>query len=374
MKTNYSLTTITPNRSTTFTRLIFLTGTSIALMCNTLMAQGTVMDATADKSTAANSEDIANYRHISSLTTGASYKYNITQFVAAVLRTDAVEYTERASSKMIRWANSLAKSANNLAANAKELRIEAGQAKEKKEAIALSKKADSLDELSDLKKLEATKNAINATENQYDANAEEIKIWQKSYNYSSDVLTSADLLNNEANYYYSKSITEVQKADTTQRVYLKQGFADAAKQDMEIAVMKQQGAQNIYLSLNQDASISIAEKIDSILSSAPTPAMPKAEPMSFGHVVFCVQVGAYSNSVPLPQANKLLKLSQMGITRHMAGNGIITYTVGEFPNFNGASDLTKKLVAEGFPQSFIVTYNSSENEQQEATRWVLAQK
>ncbi len=297
-----------------YARLAFFSGASTAFICHSGEAQPSpdfsfASDAGSGKNITYNAtnayhyapstiaytgKEAANYRYISKLTTGPSYKYNITQFVTTVLPADKVLYTDKDAMQLNSSAMDLADYSDALAEQAKEIRIEARSAKTRWQAVALCKKADSLDVACVKKQYESTETFINAGESQFEANSIVIKLWQKKTNYNSDALTTATLLNNEATYYYTRSITEMQESDTSSRSYIKQAFLDEAQKDMETAVLKQQSAENVFISINQGNSITVAKKIDSILS-VPAPfkqEAPQETPTTI-QVMYCVQIDAY---------------------------------------------------------------------------------
>lgn len=130
---------------------------------------------------------------------------------------------------------------------------------------------------------------------------------------------------------------------------------ETAQKDMEEAVIKQQNAENIYISMDNSKSVAIAEKIDSILTA---PDKPKA----FNGIVFCVQVGAYSNLVPMQKANDLLKIAGLGVTKHTE-NGVTIFTIGNYTSFTCADMLSQELIEDGFKNSTVITFNQYSKEE-----------
>ena len=143
---------------------------------------------------------------------------------------------------------------------------------------------------------------------------------------------------------------------------------------METAVLKQQSAENIYMGMQQNNSVALAKRIDSILVTNEDIAA-KNEANSFGNIVFCVQIGTYSHIVPMNEANKLLKLSGLGITSHTEENGLTTYTIGEYSSACStcAAMLNEELIEDGYAKSTVITYQKGSSQEPD-TRWVIARK
>jgi len=86
-----------------------------------------------------------------------------------------------------------------------------------------------------------------------------------------------------------------------------------------------------------------------------TPA-PASNDTSSKKVSFCVQVGEYSGPIPINVANKLLQISSQGIKAHKEGDGITSYTVGDYSDFASANTMKQELVQNGYPKAFVVAY------------------
>lgn len=78
-----------------------------------------------------------------------------------------------------------------------------------------------------------------------------------------------------------------------------------------------------------------------------------------GKVVFCVQVGSYSGQMPVNVTNNLIKIANQGITTHQEANGVSSYTIGSYNNYQSAKLLKDELVQAGFPGCFVVAYSGS---------------
>jgi hypothetical protein len=75
-------------------------------------------------------------------------------------------------------------------------------------------------------------------------------------------------------------------------------------------------------------------------------------------VIFCVQIGAYKGEIPIDVANNLIKIAGQGIATHQEDDGVTTYTVGSYNNYDSAKLFKEELVQDGFPGCFVVAYNS----------------
>jgi hypothetical protein len=289
-----------------YTRIAFLSGASTAFVCHSGTAQNSRPDnlQSEENNTSKNLVyTIKNDPHyLSTISTGPGYKYNITAFISNVLPANTVQYSDKSALQMNSDAKAIDNSAKDLSAESKSLRTKASQAYTK---------------------------------------------------YNTDVLTSAGLLTSDAEIYYTKSLNEIQKADNCSLIYVKQGFMELAQSDMETALLKQQAAENMYISFKNSASVEVASKIDSILSAPDVQTRENA-----GKIVFCVQVGAYSNMVTVEKANKLIQIAGLGIMEHKE-NGVTKLTIGEYTSFTCADMLSEELVEDGYKESLIVTYNGT---------------
>ena len=376
-------TTVLNNHFMHYLRLAFLSGASTAFFCHSGVAQqhpehmpnngegiGKGFTYTYTPATRSYPATIAysNYHNVSTSTT-PSYKYNITSFITTTLPVNKVQFSNPQALQMNQTANTIANNAATLSASANQTRSMARHASNRWQAVALCKKADSLEALSDNKTYEATQTVTNATESQYETNAEQLDRYNHNATYSTDILTSASLLNNEATIYYDKALTKIQQSDTAARLYIKQSFMDEARKDMETAVLKQQAAENIYISMQQNNSLALAKKIDSVLS---VPEQAQPQPDTFGKVLFCVEVGSFKGLVPVAKANQLLKIAGLGITKHAEENGVTTFTIGQYANSTCAYMLSDELSQDGYTQSVVVTYAKDGGKQD--TQWVVANK
>jgi hypothetical protein len=74
-------------------------------------------------------------------------------------------------------------------------------------------------------------------------------------------------------------------------------------------------------------------------------------------IVFKVQIGAFSQEVPLEIANKFLKIAKKGIKNYKDENGLTIYTVGKYATYEEADKSRQEVAAEGLPDAFIVAYS-----------------
>ena len=368
-----------------YVRLAFLSGASTAFFCHSSVAQEARPDHATSADDGSGKRFVYQYQNVqrSSASTvvysstgtssGPSYSYNITGFVKNTLSVSSVVYSDNSATQLNNSAISLTETAHKLASEAAEARNHAKVAAQRWQAVALCKEADSLDMLVDANNLEFAKTSLNALESQYQANTTQIATYHQKTNYNSDLLTSAELLAKEAAYYCNLSVKFWTQADTSRRMYVKTDFASKAQKEMEIAVLKQQQAENIYLGMQNSNSIAVAEKIDSILIT--NEEIAKRETAnSFGNMIFCVQVGSYSHVVPIDKANKLLKIAGLGITKHNEDNGVTTFTIGEYGSSSStcADMLREELAEDGYTESTVITYQKGND--QPDTRWVIAKK
>jgi hypothetical protein len=75
-------------------------------------------------------------------------------------------------------------------------------------------------------------------------------------------------------------------------------------------------------------------------------------------VVFKVQVGAFREQVPIDIANKLLANSERGIKTFKDENGLLVYTIGEYPAYETANNLKTQLVSEGLKDAFVIAFRN----------------
>ncbi len=77
-------------------------------------------------------------------------------------------------------------------------------------------------------------------------------------------------------------------------------------------------------------------------------------------VIFKIQIGAFSEEVPLDIANKFLKIARLGIKNYKDNTGLTIYTVGNLKTYDEAISLKKEVAAESLPDAFIVAYRNGE--------------
>ena len=351
MKTTNILNSRVAHKVILYVRLAFLSGAGTAFIGHSAIAQNQPETAGENSGKLYTYSSPNDYHYLSTLTSGKCYKYNITTFVTDVLPANTVQFSDNSASQMNYSAITLHEYSDDLSAQAKSLRMQASKASDRQQAKQFSQQADAMDALSASKQLEATVTSINSAESQYEANLQAIVNWQRTASYGTDVLTSANLLSHDADFYYAKALGEIEKANASTQVYVKQGYMDEAQNDMFTAALKQQGAENIYISFKNSASVEVAMRVDSMLT---TPDMAARE--NSGKIIFCVQVGSFSGVVPMDKANKLMKIAGLGITRHKEVNGVTTFTIGEYTNSTSADLLSEELTEAGFKDSQIVAY------------------
>ena len=175
---------------------------------------------------------------------------NTTSGIQNVISTSNIQYTNPTASQANQTATAFMKDADTLTSQANNDRQEATHATDPTQARLLSHRADSLDDLAQQKRLQSSETANTANSNQFVANKQQLAVWQNvEQNDYSDKLTTAKLLNQDANFYYNKSLIAKQKADSADKPYLKQGYLDDAAKFLSTALLKQQQAQDIYLNV-----------------------------------------------------------------------------------------------------------------------------
>ena len=75
-------------------------------------------------------------------------------------------------------------------------------------------------------------------------------------------------------------------------------------------------------------------------------------------VIYKVQIGAFSNEVPLQVANKFLSIASEGIKNYKDEKGLTIYTIGSFKTYDEAAASKVKVAGAGIPDAFIVAYNN----------------
>jgi len=164
-----------------------------------------------------------------------------------------VNYTNGPAAQSHKVANTYTNEANQLSNQAEEARDLAHHTTDPEQAKALNRKADSLDDAAAEQKLIATTYTNDANGAQYLNNQQQLQAWKNAeQTNSSDKIITADLLMQDAQGNYDESAKEKQKADNTTVPYLKQMYLDNSKHYLEIALDKQQKAQNIFLQVNPD--------------------------------------------------------------------------------------------------------------------------
>jgi hypothetical protein len=74
-------------------------------------------------------------------------------------------------------------------------------------------------------------------------------------------------------------------------------------------------------------------------------------------VVFKIQIGAFNEEVPLPIANKFLRIARMGVKNYEDERGLTVYTVGAYANYEDANKAKAAVVSQGITDAFIVAFS-----------------
>jgi len=91
-------------------------------------------------------------------------------------------------------------------------------------------------------------------------------------------------------------------------------------------------------------------------------------------IEFRVQIGAYSNEVPIDVIDLLISVSNTGIKKYNSEQGLTAYTAGSFKNYNEAENLKNSIVNEGIPDAFVVAFSNDRRISiQEATEVINSQ-
>ena len=73
-------------------------------------------------------------------------------------------------------------------------------------------------------------------------------------------------------------------------------------------------------------------------------------------IEFRVQIGAFSNEVPIEVVDLLISVSNTGIKKSRTEQGLTIYTAGSFRNYDDAEILKNRIITEGIPDAFIVAF------------------
>ena len=73
-------------------------------------------------------------------------------------------------------------------------------------------------------------------------------------------------------------------------------------------------------------------------------------------VVYKVQIGAYSQNVPVEAVNAMINMAGYGIENYKNENGMTIYTVGNFENYFAAEKKCKEVVEKGLTDAFVTAY------------------
>ena len=168
------------------------------------------------------------------------------------LSTTKVFYSDPGAGKAGTEGAKLIADATILSQEAGDARRQAEESKDTTIQRILYHRADSLDNVGDKEKLQGATVSVIADSNQYQSNAQKLGAWKtyKIHTDDSDKITTARLLMEDGGFYFTKSLSEKQRADNMSKSYLKETFMELAKQDVETALLKQQTAENIYLGFN----------------------------------------------------------------------------------------------------------------------------
>ena len=77
-------------------------------------------------------------------------------------------------------------------------------------------------------------------------------------------------------------------------------------------------------------------------------------------IIYKVQIGAFSQEIPVEMANKFLSVATKGVATYKDDSGMTIYTVGSLTDYIAADALKNEMVAAGLEDAFIVAYNDKQ--------------
>lgn len=184
-------------------------------------------------------------------------QFNNTSGISNVIPTTSVQYSDPVASTASKNAVQYNTDADSLSSQADAARLAAHNASDNEQARIYSEKADSLDKASEQKRIQSDETTNAAGNSQFASNKQQLDSWKNTVqNSGSDKLTTANLLAQDAEFYYNKSLIEKQKADSSSKAYIKQNYLDNEKKYLATSILKQQEAKNLYLSINPNLASS----------------------------------------------------------------------------------------------------------------------
>ena len=103
--------------------------------------------------------------------------------------------------------------------------------------------------------------------------------------------------------------------------------------------------------LKEEKTLKDAESTDKVIENAAV-----QEEKSPNKVVYKVQIGAYSQNVPVEAVNAMINMAGYGIENYKNENGMTIYTVGNFENYFAAEKKCKEVVEKGLTDAFVTAY------------------
>lgn len=103
----------------------------------------------------------------------------------------------------------------------------------------------------------------------------------------------------------------------------------------------------------------IAQQGSNVFAPEAPSNVPANSATSNSSIVFRVQVGAYREEVPVEDAKIILSLSNLGLDIGENGD-MTTYTVGNYPSYEVASEFKDKVVNQGLKGAFVVALNNGQ--------------
>lgn len=235
------------------------------------------------------------------------------------------------------------------------------------------------------KKGEAAQLAATANSDEYKNNQKQLQQYTKNApKNNSPELFKAELLNEEAEGYFSKAKTQRQEAAATDSYYAKEAIYEDAAANELIALNKQKQAMDIYknytptsvastkttttttptnataLSLATTSKANVNQEVvlapNESFEQRSTPTYSSKNPIPIDSkmpegLIFKVQVGAFRK--PIPQ-NLFKGISP--ITGETTPKGFIRYTAGIFTKYSNADKVKNKIVAMGYKDAFVVAF------------------
>ena len=103
--------------------------------------------------------------------------------------------------------------------------------------------------------------------------------------------------------------------------------------------------------LNEERTLNAAKNAEKVLANAAV-----QEEKSPIKVIYKVQIGAYSQNVPVEAVNAMIDMAGYGIENFKNENGLTIYTVGNFDNYIAAEKKCKEVAEKGLKDAFVTAY------------------